>query len=358
MHPTRKVICFVIGGLGVGGQERQLITLANAIHASGYHVVIVCLFDTDIVFPISPEIRVIFPGITRGSYSKFMYALRIFFYLRKVLRVARPDVIVSFGDWYNSFTILATRGLERNVYLANLMGPELRLGYLLDNANRLLYRLAKGVIVQTERAKHIIDARFSPREVTVIPNGIEMYPGVPERAKEKIVISVGRLSREKGHQTLLEAFSKVDAPDWQLELVGDGPERQRLERFAKELGIKERVHFLGSQRDVWRFLAKAEIFVLPSLYEGFPNALVEAMSVPLCCVASDCVAGPREIIAHGESGFLVEPGNEGELAKILARLIRDPELRARTAKKGLTVRNMYGAERIADEWLKTIVTSG
>jgi len=353
-----KKIVFVIGGLGFGGQERALSTLANSLADRSYRITIICLFLTPIAFPLRESIAIRWPTINRSQIGKLQYALRALHYLRDAIRQTDADVVVSFGDWYNSFTILSSLGLSRRVVVASRMGPELRLGPLLDTANRLLYRFAKTVIVQTERAKQIVAKRYSCKSITVMPNAVEMYCGPQTGQREKTVISVGRLSREKGHQTLLEAFSKVDAPDWQLELVGDGPERQRLERFAKELGIEERVHFLGSQRDVWRFLAKAEIFVLPSLYEGFPNALVEAMSVPLCCVASDCVAGPREIIAHGESGFLVEPGNEGELAKILARLIRDPELRARTAKKGLTVRNMYGAERIADEWLKTIVTSG
>jgi GalNAc-alpha-(1->4)-GalNAc-alpha-(1->3)-diNAcBac-PP-undecaprenol alpha-1,4-N-acetyl-D-galactosaminyltransferase len=347
-------IVFVIGGLGLGGQERALSTLANSLADRGYRVKIVCLFLTPVAFPLRECIEVVWPEIDRRKMGKILYALRIVRYLRRAIADSDAEVVVSFGDWYNSFTIVSLLGLSRKVVVSSRMGPELKLGLLLDAANVVLYRFAHKVIVQTERAREIFAKRYSCKRIFVVPNAVEMYSGPRESERDKVVVSVGRLSREKGHAVLIKAFSKLDAPSWRLVLIGDGPAREGLESLGNKVGIGERVQFLGSRKDIWDVLAKAEIFVLPSFYEGFPNALIEAMSVPLCCVASDCVAGPSEIIKHGESGFLFQPGSDIELAKILRRIVNDDALRASVAERGLTVRERYAPERVAREWMEAL----
>lgn len=347
-------VVFVIGGLGFGGQERALSTLANLLADRGNYVTIVCLFLTPVAFPLRETIEIIWPDIERRKIGKIHYALHIVGYLRRAIARIDAEVVVSFGDWYNSFTMISLLGLSRKVVVSNRMGPELQLGPLLDTANVVLYRFANKAVVQTERAKKIFEKRYSCECISVVPNAVQMYSGPRVFRREKIIISVGRLGREKGHAVLLRAFSKLDVLNWRLVLVGDGPERKRLENLANQLGLHERVEFLGSREDIWGELAKAEIFVLPSFYEGFPNALIEAMSVPLCCIASDCVAGPREIIKHGESGFLFQPGNGIELATILQRIINDDALRASVAKRGLIVRERYAPEHIVGKWIEAL----
>ena len=101
-------------------------------------------------------------------------------------------------------------------------------------------------------------------------------------------------------------------------------------------------------------LGESEIFVLPSLHEGFPNALLEAMSVPIACISSNCTAGPADIIKHGINGLLVKPGDENELEEAINKLIENPELRKSMAEEAYKVRDRYNYEKIADEYVKFI----
>ena len=157
---------------------------------------------------------------------------------------------------------------------------------------------------------------------------------------ERVVLSVGRLSREKAHDDLLEAFKllRETKPDISLKLiiVGDGPERARLEATAESLGCKDRVAFAGQVSDVQSFYAMADVFALPSLSEGSPNVLLEAMAANLPIVAT-AVGGVPEIVANNESALLVSPNDPPALAAALATLLTDEDLAQRLAKEAATM---------------------
>ena len=114
------------------------------------------------------------------------------------------------------------------------------------------------------------------------------------------------------------------------------------------------VVFHGFMKDFNNLLGESEIFVLPSYHEGFPNALLEAMSVPIACISSNCVAGPSDIIEHGKNGLLVEPGNVEELAAAINKLIQNKELRDSLAREAYKVRETYNFEKIARQYLDFI----
>jgi glycosyltransferase involved in cell wall biosynthesis len=141
---------------------------------------------------------------------------------------------------------------------------------------------------------------------------------------------------------------------WTLHIIGDGPDRQKLENEALLLGLNGRVKFYGHLKEFGNIIGESEIFVLPSLYEGFPNALIEAMSVPLPCISSDCVAGPADIINNGMNGILVEPGNVEALALAINQLIEHPELRQRLAQEAFKIRDTLAFDRIAKQYLDVL----
>ena len=149
----------------------------------------------------------------------------------------------------------------------------------------------------------------------------------------RIVICVGRLSPEKGHAGLLRAFASLErARDIQLYLVGDGPSQRDLERLGRELLISDRVHFLGSMSEAATLaeIARADLLVLPSLLEGLPLVLIEAMAVGVPVVAPR-VAGIPELVHDGRNGLLFTPSNWTELAERMSRLLDDPALCVRIA---------------------------
>jgi glycosyltransferase involved in cell wall biosynthesis len=195
--------------------------------------------------------------------------------------------------------------------------------------------------------------KYGVKDIRIIPNAVKPIE-IFNRTHSKIIISVGRLSLEKGHKVLIKAFSILNDREWRLEIVGDGPERVNLEKLVLSLGLQKRVFFHGHQKDFKELLAKASLFVLPSFYEGFPNALVEAMSVPLTCIASDCIAGPREIIEHGKNGFLFEPGNVYELTTILKDLTNNLTKIKEVENKALIVREKYDFQQIATSFFNEL----
>ena len=220
--------------------------------------------------------------------------------------------------------------------------------------NNFTYKKATAMVVQTNRAKDIMLNKYGVKDIRVVPNGVKRMK-ILNRTHENVIITVGRLSKEKGHAVLIESFSKLKNKSWKLDIVGDGPERETLEKLVTDLELQKRVCFYGHKKDFKELLASASIFVLPSFYEGFPNALIEAMSVPLACVSSDCVAGPREIINHGENGFLFETGNSDGLSVILDELISNPSKLAMIEKNASAVVDNYNFEAVTNQFLNEIL---
>ena len=348
-------ICFIAGGLSGGGQERALTYLANEFASRGNKISIICLFKTEIFFELHPNIQVIWPSLDRNSTNKFVYALRLVPYIRKNVKKINPDSIISFGDWFNAYSIVATRFLNKPTYITNRMGPNLYLGKFIEFFNKHTYKYATSLIVQTARAKEIMQHKYKIKTIHVIPNAIKPVI-IENRLPEKSIITIGRLSKEKGHKVLIEAFSNLKDKTWRLDIVGDGPEMTNLKQLVTQLNLQSNVYFHGHQKDFKHLLAKASLFVLPSFYEGFPNALVEAMTVPLTCIASDCVAGPSEIITHGENGFLFETGNSEALTQILDYIIGDTLRMNDIADKAKSVMVDYDFQNIATNFF-TIITS-
>ncbi len=336
--------------------ERAIVTLANFFAEQGNDVSIINLFKTDVCFELNPAIHLIWPKLDRTRMQRFHYALRLLPYLRNEVAKVRPEVVLSFGEWFNAYVILALAGTGQRLFISNRMGPELKLGFPIDQVNRWFYRFATGIIVQTNTAREILQKKTVATKIFVIPNAVKPIQVQSPHYKKRI-ITVGRLSREKGHSILIKAFAQMNDSKWMLDIVGDGPLRRELELIAEELGVANRVVFHGFCRDIAERLAEASIFVLPSFYEGFPNALVEAMSVPLACVASNCVAGPSDIIQQGVDGLLVSPGDVEELKNALEQLIDDTNLRLFITKNAYAVRERFSFENIAAKYLETILKS-
>ncbi|MDX6382873.1 MAG: hypothetical protein QOK48_446 [Blastocatellia bacterium] len=154
-------------------------------------------------------------------------------------------------------------------------------------------------------------------------------------ANHKIVLAVGRLSREKAHRDLIAAFKHLREANWSLQLklviVGDGPDRSSLEAYAESLGVNEMVVFAGQVNDVQPFYTVADVFALPSHSEGSPNVLLEAMAANLPVVAT-AVGGVPEIVENNTSALLVPANDPRALGAAMARLLTDGELRERLVK--------------------------
>lgn len=199
---------------------------------------------------------------------------------------------------------------------------------------RLLYRRADVLTANTAGVMQSLMPLFHARQLALLPNPVPM-PDVPAavgtaRDREGFV-TVARLVPQKGIDVLVHALAQTAgvAQNWPLSLVGDGPERERLEQQVQQAGLQERVKFLGFRSDPQTFLLQAGVFVLPSRFEGMPNALLEAMAAGLAVVVTDASPGPLEVVEHGVSGLVVPSDDPEALAAALERLAGDPDLRSR-----------------------------
>ena len=197
---------------------------------------------------------------------------------------------------------------------------------------RLLYRRADVVTANTEGVLHGLVAMPQLQRLELLPNplpALALQPATAAAAARPAgFVSVGRLVHQKGLDLLLEAMARCAGPSasWPLVLVGDGVERPALERLAVATGLAGRVQFAGFQRDPLPFLLDASVFVLPSRFEGMPNALLEAMAAGLAVIVSDASPGPLEVVEHRRSGLVVPAGDVEALASALAELAADPQL--------------------------------
>lgn len=350
-----KSICIIMAGLTGGGIEKIGTSLANHYLSLGYRTSVILIFKTNHFFSLRDGIRVFEPEIDRKEYNRFVYAIKMIPHIRNAVKLMHPDCILSLGEWFNPYVILSTRGLHIPVYVSDRMSPQLNLGVFWELVKRYTYKYADGIIAQTSLAKKIIYKKTHNSNIKVIFNPLSAvdYDGSP---KQNLFVSIGRLSIEKGHIVLLKAFNMiVNKIDWDLSIVGDGPERPLLEDFVLKNNLSKRVTFYGHRKNIQKYLSQASVFVLPSLSEGFPNALIEAMSVPLPCIASDCIAGPGDIIQNEINGILVPPNDVNILADKMLELANSEARRRFLAENAYKIRLKLPFHLIAQEYLDFIL---
>lgn len=264
----------------------------------------------------------------------------------------QPDVIHSHGYKADVVAWMAGRPLQAPLlstchpWLDTDHNRRAALYALIDKLVLLRFDRVVAVSEKVRRECHVGPLR--KRDIPVIANGVAMPSAVAEADAEDIrqelnissghllIGCVARLTREKGHIFLLEAFADVvrrSAIPVFLLLMGDGVEKEPLQQFCHRLGLQDRVRFLGHRGDVPAFLRQLDLFVLPSLSEGLPMALLEAMAAAVP-VLSTTVGGIPDILDHGQAGVLVSPGDVPALAAAMLELIQDRDLRDTLALRG------------------------
>lgn len=349
-------ILIINNGLTGGGIERASTTMANCFAKMGHKVTIVALYKNKHFYELHNSVKFIEPDFLRADNNKLFYLFKMVSYVRCQIKLIKPDTILSYGEWTNPFVIFANLGLGYPIYISDRMSPELKLSKYHNLLRRLLYKKANGIIAQTEYSKETIQKKTRAKNITVIPNAVNIIERI-SIPKENIIVSVGRLAPEKGHKYLIEAFAKLALNDWKLSLIGDGSEKTMLKDLVLKLGISDKVKFYGHLKDFQKHLSEAKIFVMPSLQEGFPNALLEAMSVPLPCISTRYFNGESEIIIDGVNGLLVRPANANELSEAIAKLINNENLRNKFMNEAVKVKDLYSLEKISNRYYEFITSS-
>lgn len=358
-----KKICLVIPSLQSGGMERVMAELAAYFCSKEEFEVHLVLYGLtcEIFYPIPDNLIIHKPAFKFDNSKRTWYTLKTLWFLRRKIKEIHPDTVLSFGELWNNFVLLAMLGLNYPIFVSDRCQPDKHLGKFHVGLRKRLYPKASGIICQTEVAKNIYGNMFHHKNFAVIGNPIREIKPNSAIKKENIILSVGRLIHSKHHVELIQIFSEIDAPDWKLIIVGDDALKQKnkekLEEFSCDLGISDRVELTGKRLDVETFYNRAKIFAFTSSSEGFPNAVGEAMSAGLPVIAYDCIAGPSDLIDHDKSGFLIKIHDTLSFKNGLATLIKDEGLRDSFGKQGKLKIQNFSVKHIAQEFEKFILNA-
>ena len=340
-----------------GGIQKAASVLTDGLAGRGHEVHLATLDSESapVVFPPGPRVRMHRLDMNHPSASKLGAALRMartVLAIRRTVRRVRPDVVISFQGQLTTLTAIACKGVVPVIGSERVHPATYDIGRGWRQLRDLVYPWLAALVLQTRSGTQWCAGRFAVEAVT-IPNPV--LPGTakePDRGARRSVVAAGHLIPRKGFDLLLEAFVLVAErfPEWDLVIYGDGEMRHALESKIAATGLEGRVSLPGSTPELGARLARADVFALSSLSEGFPNVLGEAMACGLPAVAFDCPSGPADIVRHGEDGFLVPVGDVAGLAERLAELMGDDALRARFAERAREASERFSLDGVLDQW--------
>ena len=347
----------MIPSLTRGGAERALSLLTH--DWAKCHDVVVVAFDAS-RSAYDYHGRIVDLGLELPSHglARAHVACASTLRLINLFRSEQPDRIIAFMEPANFPAILAAT----LVGALNLLVVSVR-----HNPNKLpsvrrlliprLYRFPSTVVAVSDGVRGALVAMgLTADRVITIPNPVTLPDAARAAAATglpgRFVLAAGRLIPAKGFDLLLKAFSRVESPNLQLVVLGDGPERDNLLALARRLSISHRVCFPGAVSDIFSWYQRADCFVLSSRNEGWPNVLVEAMAAGCPAVSFGCDYGPAEIVQDGTSGLLVAPGDIDSLAHAITRVVTDRRLSVSLAAGGARRAAWFSSQEVASRWLK------
>ncbi|MBU9722706.1 MULTISPECIES: glycosyltransferase [Bacillaceae] len=327
-------VLFFIYQMGAGGAARTLLNIINNLDRNKFEPHLVTLnFDGSYEQELKDDVIFIKLETQRLSRSIFRLA--------KIIRENQIDVVFSTIPRVNTIAILANKlsfsKAKSVIREADNLGGTWKTNLQLIGFG-LIYKLSSQIISLSEGVKSNLIKRYKIKaeDIKVIYNPIDLEQINEKMAddqlveghkhifdtSDKIVITAGRLVKQKDQRTLLNAFAKVNKQlDSQLVILGEGPLEDQLKEQAKELNIFDRVHFLGFQRNPYIYFKQADLFTLTSIHEGFSHVIAEALATGTPVVSTNCKSGPSEVLNNGEYGDLCKVGNDQELAEKMLQVL-------------------------------------
>lgn len=352
-----KKVVFICDHMGSGGAEKVIATISNEMAKRGIGVSIIGVADFD-----EPNS---FYRLNDGVLYKTLFSkggkrinsFKRIFVLRKAIACEKPDVVISFLPNANIYTWLSLIGTKiphivserNNPYL----DPKRKVVRLFK---KLSFHYSYGSVFQTENAMNFYSETIRNRSV-IIKNPLDgsMNNIAVVAHRNKSVLTVGRLIEQKNQLNLLKAFKLFNSimnNEYCLKIYGDGPLKDKLIDYCKRENILKYVQFMGNDSNWQINELNDSMFVLSSNYEGMPNALMEAMSVGIPSISTDCpVGGPRELIVNGENGYLVPVNNPIALADVMVLVAKENPNYSEYAKK---MQEEYSPKTIVDKWINFV----
>ena len=357
-----KKIMLYINVIYGGGAERVMVNLAKYFSENGYDTTLVTSFRSTGEYPLAPTVRRLTLEETEIKQSRIKRNLSRIKKLRALCKAEKPDILISFMEEPNFRAILATRGLPVKTLVSVRNDPNKeyagKLGWFVG---KVLLPMADGCVFQTSDAQKWFPERLQKKS-RIIYNAVkEDFYQVERTPVRGEIVTCGRLTEQKNHKLLINAFAEVQKiyPYATLKIYGEGALREELQDQINTLDLNEKVFLMGATNNVAKALQTADLFVLSSDYEGMPNALMEAMAAGVPCISTDCpCGGPRELFGNLCVEDLVCCNEPKQLAQTMEKKLEQNDQSCMQRKRA----EQFRPEKINYEWIKyineLIVTQG
>lgn len=342
----------------VGGVERVVCMLANYFYRFyKYDIEIISLIppkNNGIVFELDNNIKITYLNYdNKGNFFK-KHIKGLIMYKKLFNEIDMDiDIVFSLYTKTNLYFSILKKKIKPKI-IACQHGQYYADGILFRIMERIFYRKLELVVLLTKKDQEVY--RKFCKKAIVIPNATPFRNYEPYDGISKKIVNIGRLSSEKSVDYLIKAFNLINKefPDWTLEIVGDGDEKEKLVNMVKDYGMEKQVIFSGFSKEVKKKYEESAFAVLTSQTEGFSMMLVECKACGIPTISFDVETGPREVIVDREDGLLIPKNNIEELSEAMKKLITDKELRIEMSKKAIENSKKYYIENIAEIWKNVI----
>lgn len=371
-----KKVIFLIPSLNIGGGERAVSELSLNLPVRIETTIV--LFKNEVFYPYKGKLNFLNLPISRNFFSRaYSFFLGIYRF-RKIIKKERPDWVISLGTPANLINVLSNqKAILRidNFLSAACQGLE---GQVYRILIKLLFNKAIKIVSVSQKAaddlienfgikKEKVEVIYNPIEIEKIKNLAkeQLKPEHQEIFKSPVIINIGRITKEKNLTHLIKTFKrvKIKIKEAKLVILGQGESESELRELARELKIESDVYFLGWQKNPFKFLVRARLFVLTSLWECLPYGVLEAMACGLPVVSVDCKSGPREILApnsdinqeakdieYADYGILCPVKNENKLTEAIIETLTNRQLSDNIIKKSYQRIKNFDAKKIIKKW--------
>lgn len=372
-----KIIYCINGLFNSGGMERILTNKVNyLVENFNYDITIITTDqkNREVFYPLNKKVKHIDLGLNYTDDLGKNFFKRIYIYIRKQIKhrkllkkffiELKPNIIISLGNHETFFLpeivdknikTIREHHFNKNFRLQELSQNFLyKLKFFYDN-----YREEKSLkkydefIVLTNEDKKL----WKNSKVKVIPNFSNYISNKVSKCNNRKLISVGRLSYEKGYDILIDVWNLISRkyPDWTLEIYGEGKEREGLQNKINKLGLENSFLLKGTVKNIQDKYLESSIYVMTSRYEGFGMVIIEAMSCGLPIISFDCPYGPKNIITDNEDGFVVQFENIKQMAERVEELIVNEEKRRLFGKRAKENVQRFSQDKIMEQWNRIFI---
>ncbi|MCM1154256.1 MAG: glycosyltransferase [Roseburia sp.] len=343
-------IIFIIPNMTGGGTERVISLLSDAYIKMGFEVAIMQFAGYEHAYKLNDKVED-FSIAPKSNGNPFIMIKRLAA-MRKYFKNNPDSYIFAFCVMGAVFSVMTTFGMKKHILVAERSSPD---SCNVRGLRNWAYKRADRITFQTPDGIAYFPRQIASKAVVISNPVDEHVPDCFEGVRSHRIVSVGRLHKVKNHAMLIDAFADFSRrfTDYELHIYGQGELEQELKEQAKRLHISEKIIWHGFCTDVKEKIRDAAMFVLCSNYEGTSNSMLEALSMGIPTIATDCpIGGARVYITPEESGLLIPVDDRKALAEAMTRIASDEEFAGRLSVNAMQIKNKYSVRSVAEKFLE------